>query len=85
MKIRHPFSFVLLMIVLVGSASLSVVWSAAHMLAVVIILLLIVLLRQVAMWEGQGLGWRGTVRMIGVSVWRSMAATWSRVAQRVRS
>jgi hypothetical protein len=52
MRIRHPVSFFLLVIVMVGTAALSVVWSFAHMIAVVVVLGLQVAVRVVAFREG---------------------------------
>jgi len=54
MRVRHPISFSLMLIVIASTAALSVVWSFAHMIAVGINIGAIVLLRWVAFREGHG-------------------------------
>jgi uncharacterized membrane protein len=53
MKIRHPASFSLLIAVCVATAGLSVLWSAAHMVAVLGDLAAIAALRWISHWEGR--------------------------------
>lgn len=53
MRIRHPISFVLLIIVLIATGSLSVVWSRGHMVALLATFGLIGLLRYIAHHEGR--------------------------------
>lgn len=53
MRIKHPISFFLMMVIMVGTAALSVVWSLAHMVAVIFVLGLIPLLRWASHREGR--------------------------------
>jgi hypothetical protein len=53
MRIRHPFSFILLFIVTVSLASLSVVWTFAHMVTLGAMLTLNWFVRYVAHHEGK--------------------------------
>jgi hypothetical protein len=53
MRIRHPFSFFLMIVVMIGTATLSVSFSLVHILGLLAVLGLIVLLRFMAFMEGR--------------------------------
>lgn len=54
MRIRHPTSFLVMLLVMFFTSALSVVWSLPHVIALVVDVALIGVLRQVALKEGGG-------------------------------
>jgi hypothetical protein len=53
MRLRHPASFFLMIVLMVATAALSVAWSLAHMVALLFVLALMPLLRWTAHYEGR--------------------------------
>lgn len=53
MNIRHPVSFILLLVVMVATAALSVAWSWSHLLVLLVTLGLMAFLRYIAHHEGR--------------------------------
>lgn len=53
MRIRHPISFFLMIVVMVATSALSVAWSFSHIIALMVVLALVVALRFAAFEEGK--------------------------------
>jgi hypothetical protein len=52
MRIRHPTSFYLMILVMIVTASLAVAWSLVHIGVLAVDLVLIGALREMAIWDG---------------------------------
>lgn len=51
MRLKHPFSFFLMMLVIVITAALSVSWATIHIFALVVDIGLLIGLRSLCHWE----------------------------------